>query len=867
MAISGGVNVATVMPAVAQDANANESNGLEEIVVTAQKREQKLEDVGIAITAFSATQLKEMGITDTSQIAQQTPGFHFVNAYGNSSAVGNPVIRGVSQNDFSPSQESPVATYIDNAYMSFTAGNSLGLFDLDRVEVDKGPQGTLFGRNATGGLVQLVTKKPTDTWDGYIDQTFESYNGYKTEGAIGGPVTDDLSFRAAFYRSSHDGYEKNLYPGTQAIGQDDTYSGRLHLQYKSDDGKLKALLTIQGTATLPVVFMDAKGVQVRDNGRGQGVFTGANTFDSEPGNGLATDQEFDSKFRRSILSVTGDVTYDLEVATLEAVTNIARISSAYRFDIAFTAPPFVGGGLVSDLSVSRLHIDAHQLTQELRLSSSDGPVRWTAGLYYLRQSGTYVYDLDLGFQAQGGITAPLLPDALTAVSSTLIDDSYAGFGQLEYDLLPDVTAILGYRFTEDDKTFYIHPGSLITPVLSGLHEDNNGNDSAFKAELDWRVVPGELLYAGVTRGNKAGGFQLPNFLSTYTKQDVKFGGEDLTDYEIGSKTTFLDNRARFNISAYYYDYQNFQSFALIGVSPVVTNRPARFYGGDGDFSVNVGDGINLSLGASFIHTDVYDYSPQFPDVRASIAPVWTVNGSISKDTRVGTGIVTTRLSGVWTDHYYQGLPNSQASLVPSYFLSNARVGYIDDAGWEVAFFVNNLLDKRYQVLSYDASGFGFAEKAYGSPRWFGGELRYNFGGGGGAAAAEAGAAYVPPPAVTPTPPAARSYLVFFNFNKSDLTPQAITIVNQAATNAGPAKVTQLTVTGYTDTVGSDAYNMRLSRRRAESVAAQLEKDGIPSSEIQIVAKGKRDLLVPTSDGVKEPQNRRVRIVYEGGSIS
>ena len=110
-------------------------------------------------------------------------------------------------------------------------------------------------------------------------------------------------------------------------------------------------------------------------------------------------------------------------------------------------------------------------------------------------------------------------------------------------------------------------------------------------------------------------------------------------------------------------------------------------------------------------------------------------------------------------------------------------------------------------------------------------------------------------------------MVFFDFNKSDLTSQAVSIVNQAASNAGPAHVTQLTVTGHTDTVGSDAYNMRLSRRRAESVAAQLEKDGIASSEIEIVAKGKRDLLVPTADGVKEPQNRRVQIVYSGGPVS
>ena len=140
----------------------------------------------------------------------------------------------------------------------------------------------------------------------------------------------------------------------------------------------------------------------------------------------------------------------------------------------------------------------------------------------------------------------------------------------------------------------------------------------------------------------------------------------------------------------------------------------------------------------------------------------------------------------------------------------------------------------------------------------GASLKYHFG-GPSAEPQAVPAAYVPPPAAAPMA-APKSYLVFFDFNKSDLTMDAVKVVAQAAANAGPAKATEITVTGHTDTVGSDAYNMRLSKRRAESVAAQLEKDGIPSSEIEIVAKGKHDLLVPTKDGVKEPQNRRVTIV-------
>src|SRR6185437_2383928 len=175
-------------------------------------------------------------------------------------------------------------------------------------------------------------------------------------------------------------------------------------------------------------------------------------------------------------------------------------------------------------------------------------------------------------------------------------------------------------------------------------------------------------------------------------------------------------------------------------------------------------------------------------------------------------------------------------------------------------------DAVYRVGGYPIyTTAGFSSFFYGEPQMYGFKIKYRFG--GPAEEAPPPAAYTPPPAVAPAPAALRSYLVFFDFNKSDLTAQAQQIVDQAASNAAPAHVTRLTVTGHTDTVGSDAYNMRLSRRRAESVAARLEKDGIASSEIEIVAKGKRDLLVPTADGVREPQNRRVQIVYDNGANS
>jgi outer membrane protein OmpA-like peptidoglycan-associated protein len=207
----------------------------------------------------------------------------------------------------------------------------------------------------------------------------------------------------------------------------------------------------------------------------------------------------------------------------------------------------------------------------------------------------------------------------------------------------------------------------------------------------------------------------------------------------------------------------------------------------------------------------------------------------------------------------------KAATSPFVWLVNGRVALADidfgDTKAEVALWGRNLLDNR-EITQYVGLGL-VGSVIYERARTYGVDVRFDFG-GPSAEPEAAPAPYTPPPVAT-VAQAPKSYLVFFDFNKSDLTPQAVQIVDTAAKNAGPAHVTQLTVTGHTDTVGSDAYNMRLSRRRAESVAAELEKDGIASSEIQIVAKGKRDLLVPTKDGVKEPQNRRVQIVYDGAA--
>ena len=228
------------------------------------------------------------------------------------------------------------------------------------------------------------------------------------------------------------------------------------------------------------------------------------------------------------------------------------------------------------------------------------------------------------------------------------------------------------------------------------------------------------------------------------------------------------------------------------------------------------------------------------------------------------GAVTAGVTWSFASHQSLSVLQDPDGNQPAFRNLNLRLGWDDVLGYPVdlSAFMTNVTDNDYKIGGFPVgTSLGFDSYLWDEPRMFGFSVKYRFG--EPQAEPEAPPAPYAPPPVAAVAPAPRSYLVFFDFNKSDLTGQAQQIVDQAAANAGPAKVTQLTVTGHTDTVGSDAYNMRLSRRRAESVAARLEKDGIPSSEIQIVAKGKRDLLVPTADGVREPQNRRVQIVYDG----
>ena len=231
---------------LAADAGADDK--LAEITVTAQRREQNLQDVGTSVTAFDANALQQLGFNDVTDVAGQVPGLQY-NQYGATVTIYN--LRGVSQNDFSDHQEAPIAVYADDAYIGTTGALAGSLFDLQRVEVLRGPQGTLFGRNATGGLIQYVSKAPTDTPEAYLQVTGGNFGTIESEGALSGPLTDQISARLSFDTANHKGYISNSIG--HAINDQAQYAMRLQFKVKlSESGemliKLHALTNSDETA-------------------------------------------------------------------------------------------------------------------------------------------------------------------------------------------------------------------------------------------------------------------------------------------------------------------------------------------------------------------------------------------------------------------------------------------------------------------------------------------------------------------------------------------------------------------------------------------------------------------------------------------
>ncbi len=886
--------------ASAQDANpqappAGGSN-MEEIIVTSTRRAEDIQRVPITVTAYSQAQMDDQGIKQIDDLARLTPDIQFTHTTGSSgNNISDISIRGIVSDvgaattgiyiDDTPVQTRNIGYFSSNPYPK--------IFDLDRVEVLRGPQGTLFGAGAEGGAVRFLTPQPNlDTFSGYFrSEVSDTVNGdpsYEAGLAVGGPIVPGvLGFRASGWARNDGGYIDRLSPDTGGLVQANT-----NYDVSSVGTLAFAWRPIDGLTITPSVYFQDVYAHDRDQYWKETSPAGSPVISSDPSSdefvqGARVGQPARDAFALPAIKIQ----YDLDAFSI--ISNTSYFARQQQETLDYSN--YLGGLIYGDVyafppgdvpSVAFLDINQRNITQEVRAQSNDKDafIVWTAGFFY-------------SWDKQG--QQSLFGNGQSFFGSALIDGKYgqrqwidgydeqiAGYANIDVNVYEGLKLTAGVRISDTKYNYVYNADGVINETVSHNTGSKDETPITPKFGISYQIDPTDFIYATAAKGFRPGGGQEPvpaafcdnELPAGLTTSPSTYNSDSVWSYEAGAKSGFFGGRLRIDASVYVIDWSNIEQNVRLacGFTYVTNLGSATSQGGDLSARLLVTDALSVGGNVGYNDTTVDQNNAQGKSILFYAGD------------RIGGPPLS---ASVWGQYDFKVMGDSDAFVRADYsfhsrtpsqdprtfgfdsdlqgapavgFLS-MRVG-VNYEGWEVSAFANNITNaEQYLSKSHDIVGATlYYDQSYRPPT-VGVTAVYRFG-GPSEEAAPAPAAYVPPPPAPPAP-VAHSYMVFFDFNKSDLTPEALAIVDQAAKNATPAKATTLTVTGHTDTVGSDAYNMRLSKRRAESVAAELEKDGIPSSEIAIVAKGKHDLLVPTKDGVREPQNRRVTIVYDGGPTS
>lgn len=702
--------------AEAQEVASKDSGILsDEIVVTAQKREQNAQDVGIPLTALSGRQLETLGYTQTTDIVGQVPSVQFQGA----ATFTTMNIRGVSQTEFTDQNELPISTNVDGVYLSSPGAVQTLMFDLDRVEVLRGPQGTLFGRNSNGGLVNYVTRRPTSDFEAYGNFTYGSYHEKRFEAAVSGPLAgDQLTGRIAAAGEFHEGYIKNR------IGPDlndaNVWGARGELQWRPTSN-FRALFKLQHI----VDHDNAEGGYSHDpailNSDGQGVlYDGPDAFgyqepDNDPWTGSMDHIGF---FHRKSTEAMAELSWELGDVTLTSVTDHYHLTKHYAEDT--DASP-------NDIFVFGTMQNLDQFSQELRANGHSPSVDWTLGFYYLNIDNASSSDVDLRF----------LPGVIhdNRVDTT---KSYALFGQIEYSFAPRWKAIVGLRGTHDTKALdaeEIFSGFFVDvlglPAINPVDRSTIGDGARRKysnwqgkAQLEFRPAQHVLLYGGVSRGTKAGGYQ--GRLTTDIN-DLTFGQEIITDYEAGVKSTVLDGRLQLNASAFHYKYKDYQAFLFdpVAFAANVLNLQATVSGAEVEMVAHPTDRVEFSLGASFLDTKVPNVtlpSGRIVDRVLPQAPAFSLSGLGRYVLPLSSGTkFTFQADFHYNSNFFFTVVNAPDEHEKNYTVVNMRLAYeTSDGRLGIAVFGRNIFSEKYRIYALDLAGdFGISNDRYAPPAWYG----------------------------------------------------------------------------------------------------------------------------------------------------
>lgn len=687
---------------------------VEEIIVTAERRAADLQDVPIAITAMTGEQLDRSGIQSTQDLQARTPGLVFTT----NASYGQPYIRGIGSDFLSAGADPSIAVHVDGIYQTRATAALQDLFDIDRVEIVKGPQGTLYGRNATGGAMNILTKDPTGELEAAADVLYGNYDRLRLRGVVNLPIAEDVSLRASGFVTSRDGYVDNALPGESLDGEDAwALRAKLKAALSPDltliiGGELMREdstrnLAPKLNASYPAPALDFFGAQIIDDPR-------VVQYDNQ--NGLTV--------KRS--AIYGKLEWDLGSVQLKSITSYAHTTNSLALDLDATEVAFAH---------DTLDEKSDAFSQEFQIASSgDQPFSWIVGAYYLHEKAQQHFQIYI---------SPFAAKIAYPVSNRV--DAYALFGQGTYKLTEQLRLTAGLRYSYEKKNaafrnIVTDPGGMLTGVPGG-----GVFTTAFDADADWKawtpkfgidyqINDDVMVYASATRGFKSGGFNLLG-------AGEQFAPEHVWSYEAGIKSTFLDRRVRLNLSAFHYDYSGLQvnryNPSTGGATTTVTNAASASVDGfEGELVAVLAQGLELDAGISVLdakYKTFFSANPDAPDpfVDQDLSgntmprtPELTLSGGLQYAFALGgTGTMTVRgevrhQSHVWFDQF-NGTGVEQGAFT---LLNGAVTWQSDDERWRVQVFGRNLTDKLYRQSVIRATSTTGTLDFWGAPRTYGIEI-------------------------------------------------------------------------------------------------------------------------------------------------
>ena len=770
--------LAVVLPGHATGAQPDSTDYIEEILVTAQKRVENIQNVPIAISAFSERELERLRVVDLAGVSARTPGF----TLGSKDAASVQIsMRGIGSVDDGAGADNSVIVYVDEVPINRAAGMDMDLFDLERVEVLRGPQGTLFGRNAVGGAINLVTSRPDEDLRVKLESTVGTFDHLDFRGLVSGQIAENVFGKISFSRRNRDGFLDStidklpnfseVFPNLSLVNARDINaydvdrtSVRAGLRFTPGDA-LEFNLTL---ANSNVDQIGAQRILIGDTQQ-YGGFAGDALF---PGLRDDYSKEFfeDPGFDRiDVESATLRVDYnwgegyqftsissyrDIQTDSNDVTSTVGQATAILQTGAGLTPAGGVRTIIIAPVSIPFVE-ESETFTQELRVTSpADDRLRWVAGMFFMKEDVYRDERVILGLveiDPETNAVSERAPPGESGDAQDVTVDTVAVFGQLDFDISPQLTATIGLRYTEDKKEISRvgTADGIVTSLPFAVEDDATFDEITGRAVLSWTPTDDVLVFGSYSRGFKSGGFQ--GRATRIESVSQPFGPEIADSYELGLKATFLDGRFQVNPTVFTTDFEDLQVVELlrpVGSPPgttatLITQNAANaeIDGAEIEYSWYPVDGLTIRGAYTWLDAEFVEFfsPPGFETPSATAAgdrsgnkllksPEYSISQLIRYEWHVPAWKGSLALQGeyIHKEEQYSSPDNDLDARLPAYDVANFSLTYMREGenDLEVTFWVDNAFDENYLLHAFLQGGGARGTPA--PPRMSGVTVRWSY---------------------------------------------------------------------------------------------------------------------------------------------